>query len=234
MIKLVILRPSDGALQSAVIARGLGFDPIIASASEIRPLQWIAPKAKNFDSIMITSANALRIGGNAILQYRHLPMFAVGKATARLAGEMGFHIAAIGRGGAKALWPLIVAHGAQNVLRIVGRDYVEVSDTSINTTNIMTYEACALPIAATLKTLISEGKSGHVFAFHSARAVQIFDDYIAELGQHGILFDKSAHYAAALAPTIAYEISDDWRKIIISPSASDPAMMTAVSETLGA
>lgn len=234
-MKLVILRPTDGALQSAAIAHNLGFDPLIASASEICPLDWEAPDPREFDAIMITSANALR-GGDAVLQYRILPMFAVGKATAKLATEMGFTIAAIGQGGAKALWPLIVSHGAKNILRLVGRDYVAV-ETDLNVRTIISYEARALPIADNLKALMSDSAAPHIFTFHSAKAVQIFDDYIAEMRMQGINFDKSNHYAAALAPTIAQKINSQstgkWRKTIISPSANDAAMMAALSEMLG-
>lgn len=232
-MKLLILRPTDGALQSAAVARELGFDPIIASASKICALDWEAPDPSEFDAIMITSANALRHGGDVIMQYRYLPMFAVGKATAKLATDMGFNIAAIGQGGAKALWPLIVSHGAKNILRLVGRDYVTVN-SDLNVRTIMTYEARALPMADDLMALMMDTNAPHIFTFHSAKAVQIFDDYIADLQNYGMKFNKSLHYAAALAPTIAQQLSPDWRKIIISPSASDAAMMTAISEMLGA
>lgn len=233
-MKLILLRPSQGAQQSAIIARQMGFDPIIAPASQIAPLPWDAPPAQNFDAIMITSANALRMAHlskpEIIAQYKHLPLFAVGKATAKLAQDMGFTIAAMGQGGAKALWPHIISHGAKNILRLVGRDYVAV-DNDVNICTIMVYEARALPINDTLKSLIMSATGPHIFAFHSAKAVHIFDTYLAQM--QNIIFDKSAHYAVALAPTIAHEISPDWRDTIISPSASDADMMQRLSEKLG-
>lgn len=243
MKKLILLRPNAGADQSAAIARGHGFDPIIAPASEIHPLPWDMPPAHDFDAIMITSANALRMANksqttDALRQYSHLPLFAVGKATAQLARDMGFTIAAIGKGGAKALWPLINEYGAKNIVRLVGRDYVPLDDKHVNFTTITVYEARALPMHPTLEKLLRQNVGPHIIAFHSARAVQIFDNYIKELAQQGFTFDKSAHFAAALAPTIGDAINQSegkqWQAVIISSSASDSVMIAEIAETLGA
>ncbi len=239
MTQLILLRPTEGAEQSAIIAREKGFNPIIAPATEINALTWDAPPAQGFDAIMITSANALRHGGEAIHQYKHLPLYAVGKATAKLAEEMGFTIAAIGKGGAKALWPLIKQSDAKNIVRLVGRDYVPIYDEHIQICTIIVYEARALPMHEGLQSLLSEtqNKCPHIFAFHSAKAVQIFDDYIEQMAKQGLIFDKSAHYAAALAPTIGEAIcknGDIWKKVIISSSANDRVMIEEISEVLGA
>ena len=239
MTQLILLRPTEGAEQSAIIAREKGFDPIIAPATKINVLDWDAPPAQGFDAIMITSANALRHGGKAIHQYKHLPLYAVGKATAKLAEEMGFTIAAIGKGGAKALWPLIKQSDAKNIVRFVGRDYVHIYDEHIQICTIMVYEARALPMHKGLQSLLSEtqNKCPHIFAFHSAKAVQIFDDYIEQMAKQGLIFDKGAHYAAALAPTIGEAIcknDDVWKKVIISSSANDRVMIEEISEVLGA
>lgn len=240
MKRLILLRPKESAEQSAAIASDKGFDPIIAPATEIRVLPWDAPPAQNFDAIMITSANALRVSAEEIRQYVHLPLFAVGTATAKLAEDMGFTIAAIGKGGAKALWPLISQSGAKRILRLVGRDYVPIENKCITT--IMTYEARALPINSALEKLMCETDNqddiANIFAFHSARAVQIFDDYIIQMANQGLTFDKNAHYAAALAPTIGEAIRQSngtkWRKTIIASSASDAVMIEEISEVLGA
>ncbi len=241
MTKLILLRPKEGAEQSAIIAREKGFDPIIAPATEIMSLPWRNPPAQDFDAIMITSANALRYGGEAIGQYKHLPLFAVGRATAKLARDMGFTIAAMGKGGAKTLWPMISQYGAKNILRLVGRDYVHIADQHINIHTITVYEAIALPMHVKLKCLLRNGNSDnekpYIFAFHSARAVQIFDDYIIQMTNRGYIFDKVVHYAAALAPAIGEAICQSnsaWKKIIISPSANDRAMIEEITEVLGA
>lgn len=239
MTHLILLRPTEGAEQSAEIAREKGLDPLLAPATEINALAWDAPPAQGFDAIMITSANALRYGGEAIYQYKHLPLYAVGKATAKLAEEMGFTIAAIGKGGAKALWPLIKQSDAKNIVRLVGRDYVPIYDEHIQIRTIMVYEARPVPMNKALKELLNEtpNNSPHIIAFHSAKAVQIFDDYIEQMAKQGRIFDKSAHYAAALAPTIGEAIcknGDSWKKVIISSSANDRVMIEEISEVLGA
>ena len=240
MTRLILLRPKEAAEQSAEIARKKGFNPVIAPATEISALVWDAPPAQEFDAIMITSANALRYGGDAVRQYIHLPLFAVGKATAALAEELGFKIAAIGKGGAKALWPQIKQSGVKNIVRLVGRDYVPIDDKHIQICTIIVYEARALPMHVNLERLLCDNDGHndkpHIFAFHSAKAMQIFNDYIEHIAKQGYIFDKSSHYAAALAPAIGEAISKDdkWKKVIISSCANDSNMIEEIAEVLGA
>ncbi len=230
-MKIILLRPIEGALQSAQIARDIGLEPIIAPASEIRPLSWDAPSASKFDAIMITSANALRINQEKVTPYRHLPFYAVGQATAKLAKQMGFTIAGLGSGGAKALWPLLEQDSRQHVLRLVGTDHIPIASDKI--TSIITYKAMALPIHIDLQTLLQKNDSPHIFAFHSARAVQIFADYMHSFHS----FDPSQHYAAALAPSIGkaltQHINQPWKEVIISPQADDKAQFTRLYELFG-
>lgn len=236
-IKIIILRPTQGAEQSAKIALDRGFDPVIASASQIQPISWQSRSPASFDAIMITSANALRHAGHNLHDYLHLPLFAVGKATAQLARDMGFTIAAIGQGGAKALLPLITAYGARNILRLVGRDYVDVQADNCNFETILVYEAAALPLSNALKNIICDGEAPHIFTFHSTRAVQIFSAYIETLWAQGMTFNPADHYALTLAPTITkalkqYDIR--WKEVITSPSANDEEMMAILGERISA
>lgn len=230
-MKIILLRPKKGGQQSAIIARQFGFDPIIAPASEIRPIAWDRPPPSDFDSIMITSANALRVNHQQITAYAHLPLYAVGKATAKLALEMGFTIAGQGKGGAAALWPLLQKDNRRRILRIVGMDYIPIDSDSITT--IITYEAAILPMHDDLRDLLQNPNAPHIFAFHSVRAVQIFNNYISDLPAN-MAFDTSRHIAISLAPTITQALGSNWQKIITSPSADDNAMMKSLSEILGA
>ncbi len=233
-MKVIILRPEPGASLSSEVARSLGFDPIIASASEIKPIAWDIPSTDRFDALMITSANALRVNAQHISRYKDLPLFAVGKATAALAKDMGFTVAAIGQGGAKALFPKLIDYGAKNVLRLVGADYVPVDATdAIQITTIITYEAQHLPISSHLKALFIDQSNGpHIFTFHSERAAQIFHRYVDHYNKIGHIFDTNLHYAAVLAPSIAKSVGTKWKKLLISPNANDHAMMTMISESL--
>lgn len=230
-MKIILLRPKKGGQQSAIIARQHGFDPIIAPASEIRPIVWEAPRPSDFDSIMITSANALRVNRQQIAAYKHLPLYAVGKATAKLAIEMGFTIAGQGKGGAAALWPLLQNDRRRNILRLVGADYIPIENDAITT--IITYEAAALPIDDDLYALLKTSEAPHIFAFHSVRAVQIFNNYIHDLPPNMSL-DTSRHIALSLAPTITQALGSEWLELITSPHADDHMMMASLSEILGA
>ncbi len=70
---------------------------------EIEAVEWQAPDASGFDALLMTSANALRFGGEQLASFRGLPVHAVGKATAEAAREAGFDIASSGDGGVERL-----------------------------------------------------------------------------------------------------------------------------------
>ena len=84
-MKLLIVRPQPGADESAKRARALGLEPIVAPLFETRALDWIQPDPGDFDAILLTSANAARLGGDGLKPFLALPCYAVGERTAAAA-----------------------------------------------------------------------------------------------------------------------------------------------------
>jgi uroporphyrinogen-III synthase len=65
----------------------LGYRPVIAALLDVHPLSAALPPAERFHAILATSGNAVRALPNS---HRHLPLFAVGEATAARARAAGF------------------------------------------------------------------------------------------------------------------------------------------------
>jgi uroporphyrinogen-III synthase len=103
MKRLLVLRPQPGASATAERARSLGLDPALIPLFEIEPLEWTAADPAGFDALLLTSANAVRFGGDELKSLLPLPVHAVGAATAEAACEAGFRVSSVGEAGVDAL-----------------------------------------------------------------------------------------------------------------------------------
>ena len=96
MTRVLVLRPEPGASATVDRARAMGLDAVATPLFEVEPLDWDVPEASGFDGVLLTSANALRHGGDGLQALRGLKAYAVGDATAQAAREAGFDVAATG------------------------------------------------------------------------------------------------------------------------------------------
>src|SRR3954470_8112362 len=103
MRRVVVLRPEPGASETATRARQLGLEPILMPLFDVEPVGWEAPDPAEFDALLLTSANAIRYGGEQLTGLRTLPVHAVGEATAEAAREAGFAVASAGEAGVDEL-----------------------------------------------------------------------------------------------------------------------------------
>ncbi|HUP66659.1 MAG TPA: uroporphyrinogen-III synthase, partial [Sphingomicrobium sp.] len=101
MTRLLILRPEPGASATVDRARKRGLEALAIPLFAIERVHWEVPEG--FDGVLLTSANAVREGGEQLQSLRGLPAYAVGEATAQAAREAGFDIAAIGDSGVERL-----------------------------------------------------------------------------------------------------------------------------------
>src|SRR3954454_15215974 len=120
MTRVVVLRPEPGAGATAERARQHGLEPILIPLFEIEPVRWDAPAAGRFDALLLTSANAIRAGGEQLAQLRGLPVHAVGECTAEAARSSGFDIASHGEAGVDRLLDSIAS--GLKLLPLCGED----------------------------------------------------------------------------------------------------------------
>src|SRR5689334_5285472 len=103
MRRLFVLRPEPAAHRTVERARSLGMDVTAIPLFELEAVEWSPPDPTQFDGILLTSANAVNMGGGQLERLRRLPVHAVGDATAVAAEVAGFGVASIGRGGVRDL-----------------------------------------------------------------------------------------------------------------------------------
>ncbi len=103
---VLVTRPEPGASDTAARVAALGYQPVIAPLLEIRPLRAPLPPSANVQAILATSGNAIP---SLPMSHRHLPLFAVGEATAARARAAGFAQVTSADGDSAALAALVAA-----------------------------------------------------------------------------------------------------------------------------
>ncbi len=223
MTTLVIIRPEPGASATLEAARALGLDASSFPLSEVQPRNWRMPDPADFDAILIGSANVFRAHQSWIEAFRHLPVHAVGQATAEAAREAGFEIGFIGKGG---LQSVLDAHEGQKIryLRLSGSERVDlkpyrgmVIDTRV------TYEVVHHPLPQELQQLLASGDC--LVLLHSAAAARHFASECDRIG-----LDRSSISLATIGPRVSAAAGEGWKELRHAPQPNDAALLALVAD----
>lgn len=214
MTRLLVLRPQPGADATAARARALGLDPIVAPLFEIRPMVWAAPDAAGFDAVLMTSANAARYGGTQLATFTHLPLFAVGAATAEAARKMGFDTISTGAADARAAIDLAVAAGARRLFHPAGRDHVaaDPGTAEIERRIVYTSERLGAPVLLESEPLVA--------LLHSTRAAHVFAELVSPRPNIAI---------AAISPAVAVAAGTGWGAVGVAERPDDDCLLAAAA-----
>jgi uroporphyrinogen-III synthase len=212
MRRLFVLRPEPAARTTLERAARLGLDAVAMPLFEVAPLAWQPPDPGAFDGLLLTSANALRCGGEGLEGLRGLKVYAVGEATAAAARGAGFGVAATGDGGVERLLDSIDAD--LNLLHLSGDDRISLIPRQPVST-IPVYRAVELP----MPQLIGE-VAGEAVAIHSPRAGKRFAALVAEAG-----INRGQVRIAAISPPAADAAGDGWDCCEAAPTPDDAALL---------
>lgn len=223
MRPLLILRPQPGADASAAAARALGLEPVVTPLFTLAPVAWEPPAPEAVEAVMMTSANAARLGGDALARFAQLPCYAVGAATAAAARDAGYARIETGESDGVALVARIVADGVRSVLHFSGRDHVGLTHPDLSILRRIVYAAdpvADLPAAAR-DALHREA----CVLLHSPRAARQFAKLVdaADIARGPIAIVAISAAAAAAA-------GEGWRAKRHSLLPSDAAMLELARE----
>lgn len=217
MKPLVILRPEPGNAASLAAARALGLEAIAAPLFVIEPVPSPLP-IEPFDAILAGSANAFRHGGAQLASLVHLPVYAVGEATAQAARAAGFSVAAIGAGGLQNVLDALPP-APMRLLRLAGRDRVELTPPpEIELTEHVVYAAISQPLSPALAKQLTQPC---VIALHSAEAARIFAS----------LMSNRAHLSlACIGQRVAAAAGPGWAAVRCAATPDDPTLLALAAE----
>lgn len=218
MMRLLVLRPQSGADATVRRAKALGLDAVATPLFALQPIAWNAPEPSAFDAILFTSANALRMAGEALARYHDLPAFAVGDATAEAAQKVGFSEIITGDADGVAIVAQAIAHGKTRLLHLAGRDHIDLADQGASITRHIVYASEAVDALPDLARKAI--RDGAVVLLHSARAAALF----AELAEAADI-NPSNVKLACLSPAICAAAGEGWKAAVAAPSPTDQALL---------
>ena len=210
MKKLILIRPEPGASASVDRAAALGLAAVAMPLFELRAVAWEAPDPLAYDALLVTSASAMRLGGDGLTQLRGLRVVAVGTATASAARAAGFEVAIAGAGGVDTVLSDIPADA--RLLHLSGRDFVE-SGRPMD--RITVYESVSLPPPD------ADMFAGSVVALHSPRAADAFAATVRR---------RASVAVVALSDAVAAKAGHGWLRLVIAAVPTDAALLALAAE----
>lgn len=207
---ILVLRPEPGASESVLRLRRCGLEASAAPLFAVEPLAWKAPDPARFDGLLLTSANAVRHGGDQLATLRGLPVHAVGDATAAAARDAGLAIASSGDAGVDRLLGAIDQQ--LRLLHLCGEDRRQPTDAQQQIVAVAVYRA------VTIAQPDLGSANGSVAMIHSPRAAVRFAELIGSSERATIAIAAISDAAAAAAGT-------GWKTIEAAAEPTEQALL---------
>lgn len=200
MRRLIVLRPEPGASETKRRAEALGLKTTLMPLFKIEPVAWEAPDPAGFDALLLTSANAVRHGGDQLHAMRGLKTHCVGQATADAARDAGFDIGSVGKAGVERLLGSIESD--ERLLHLAGEDKTQIDRPKQAITTVTVYRSAELPAPVNL-----DQANDAIVLVHSGRAGARF----CRLADAAAL-DRSKIAIAAISELAAVAAGDGWER----------------------
>ena len=211
MRKLFIFRPEPAARQTIRIAESLGLQPVSIPLFELEPIEWSAPFSGEFDGLLLTSANTVKMAGEALDDFRSLPVHAVGEGTAAAARGAGLGVTTVGTGGVDQL--LAEVPQEARLLHLCGEDRREQSVGGHSITSMPVYRAREKEEVAGLQAL-----AGQAAVLHSPRAARRLSELIEPA-------DRATIKLAVISEATAEAAGEGWQDIQIATFPRDTELL---------
>lgn len=220
-MKLLIIRPQPGADATAQRFRAAGHDPLVAPLFEIRPVEPLIQTLRGYDSILLTSGNAVRAAIYLLQNAGDMPLYAVGSATARAMEHSGLRPFKTGASGVDALVQVAAQDGHKRILWLAGEDHSPVSVPSGVQLDVQTvYQSVALPIPHDFGQMV---KASDMVILHSSRAAQHFAEYL-----DSVSIARSEVALATFSDGIAGHAGGGWAACVVATTPNDAALLAAI------
>jgi uroporphyrinogen-III synthase len=219
---VLVLRPEPGNAKTCLRATELGLNVISLPLFRVEPTEWTAPNADTLNGVLMTSANAARYGGEQLANYRHLPLFAVGDATAKAAQEAGFMPEAIGQSDAASVLSVIAAQQHRRILHLCGADVTPVAAGNVEIERRCVYRSKSVETKPEWPFLLRDWP---IALIHSARAGARFAEVLANS-----TVPKSSITLVAISDAAARAAGSGWETIAIAANPRDEEMVAIAAQ----
>lgn len=218
---ILTIRPEPGCGATVAAGAEAGLAIVGCPLLELRPIPWRVPPGP-FDGLLLGSASALRLGGQAVDNLVDKPVYAVGKATAEAARQRGFTIARVGEEGLQQLLDSL-GNETLRLLRLAGRERVALNPPpGITIETAIAYESNGLPLSDEAVSLL---RGGALVLLHSATAARRLAAECDRLAIH-----RRDIALAALSPRIAEAAGPGWAALRSAAQPTEAALLALARE----
>lgn len=211
---IAVLRPEPGNAATVDRIERAGRRAIALPLFGAEPLAWSVPDPTAFDAMILTSANAARLAGPGLAALSHLPVLAVGEATADAAIAAGLNVSATGGGDAQALAELAIERGVRAALHLAGQDHRALPPAVVRAT-VPVYRMA--PLTPDLAPM-----TGAIALIHSPAAGARLDMLVREQG-----LDRTAIAVAAISDGAAAACGTGWAALAVAARPREAALLDA-------
>ena len=191
---LLVVRPEPGNARTVARLRAGGGTvtgwPLFAAAA----IDWTPPDPTDFDALLVTSANAVRLAGGGLARLAPLPVIAVGAESAAVARGAGLRVAATGDGGVAEALAAAQAAGLTRPLHLAGREHIDSGHPTVIVYASADVKTDAADFAA--------AAAGRIILLHSVRAAGRVADLIGPA--------RAGIGIAALSPAVRDAAGGGW------------------------
>lgn len=207
MRSALVLRPEPGNGATCARLREAGVPALGIPLFETVPMAWHAPDPAGFDALLLTSASAVRHAGAQLSALAHLPVVAVGEATAAAGRAAGLTVDAIGDGNAARAAGI---GGARRLLHLAGRDHFAVPGATV----CVVYASVPREVPPDALHAAVDG----IVLLHSVRAARRFAAIAGQLPRARIRL-------ATLSPAIRHAAGIGWGDVVAAARPTDAALV---------
>jgi uroporphyrinogen-III synthase len=213
---VLVTRPEPGNAATVARAAALGLDARALPLFAAHALPWIAPDPGDFDILLLTSAQAVRLAGPELAKLAALPVHAVGSATGAAAAAAGLRVECTGATDAQDLIDAMTSYDWPRILWLSGRERSVFDPRGATLTPLPCYGVDPLEAPAAWDALTA---APAVVLAHSTRGAARIGALAGARRAHLSLIAISAKAAAAAG--------DGWAGVTVTPTPDDAAMVTA-------
>jgi uroporphyrinogen-III synthase len=211
MRRLFVFRPEAAAQGTLAKAHALGLETVSIPLFDLQQVDWSPPDPADFDGLLLTSANAVKMAGDGLDRYRALPVHAVGEGTAIAARVAGLGVATVGDGGVDVL--LSKVDPKARLLHLCGEEHRPLSVAVRSVTVIPIYRASEKAEVTGLDDLRE-----HVAVVHSPRAARRLAQLIEP--EH-----RSSICVVAISEAAAQAAGAGWEQVRAAPAPNDKDLL---------
>ena len=213
-LPLIVTRADPGGRATTERARKAGLDARAMPLFAARALAWDAPDPAAFDALLLTSAQAARLGGPGLAALSSLPVWAVGEATAAASRAAGLTVAVTGPGFGQGLLDAMARRGPARLLWLCGRDRSVFGADGIAIAPLPVYAVDLVPPPPEWENLVA---APAVVMAHSARGAVRVAELVGDRRKHLTLL--------AISTAVADAAGEGWMKKAVSARPADAAML---------